>query len=147
MQCVERSGFEEITLETDGIKLSLRRGSAMAATATALAAPVSPAPPSQVVAAVASDEPPAAPAPLDPGTHEITAPLLGTFYRSPKPGAPAFVEVGSVVEEETVIGILEVMKLMNTVRAGTRGTVSKILVTDGALAEYGHPLMHVRKVV
>ncbi len=81
----------------------------------------------------------------DANVHRVAAPLLGTFYRAPKPGAPPFVEVGSEVEEETVVAIIEVMKLMNTVRAGVRGTVAEILVADGALAEYGETLLRVRK--
>ena len=71
--------------------------------------------------------------------------MLGTFYRAPKPGAAPFVEVGGQVEEETVVAIIEVMKLMNTVRAGVRGTVTEILATDGSLAEYGQTLLRVRK--
>jgi len=81
----------------------------------------------------------------DPNVHAVASPLLGTFYRAPKPGAAPFVEVGAQVEEETVVAIIEVMKLMNTVRAGVRGTVTEILVADGALAEYGETLMRVRK--
>jgi len=84
-------------------------------------------------------------APADPNVHDVASPLLGTFYRAPKPGASPFVEVGSQVEEETVVAIIEVMKLMNTVRAGVRGTVTEILVADGALAEYGETLLRVRK--
>jgi acetyl-CoA carboxylase biotin carboxyl carrier protein len=84
-------------------------------------------------------------APADPNVHAVASPLLGTFYRAPKPGAPPFVEVGAQVEEETVVAIIEVMKLMNTVRAGVRGTVTEILIADGALAEYGETLMRVRK--
>ncbi len=81
----------------------------------------------------------------DPSVHAVNSPLLGTFYRSPKPGAPPFVEVGSAVEEDTVIGIIEVMKLMNSVRAGARGTVIEISMADGALAEYGQTLLRIRK--
>jgi len=69
--------------------------------------------------------------------------MLGTFYRAPKPGAPAFVEVGTAVEADTVIGIVEVMKLMNTVRAGVRGTVTALVAVDGALVEYGETLIRV----
>jgi acetyl-CoA carboxylase biotin carboxyl carrier protein len=83
--------------------------------------------------------------PLDPSLHEIQSPLLGTFYRSPKPGAPPFVEVGSVVDEDTTVAIIEVMKLMNTVRAGVRGTVTEVLAADGALVEFEQPLLRVRK--
>jgi acetyl-CoA carboxylase biotin carboxyl carrier protein len=139
MRLVEQSGFDSLTLEMDGIKLSLRRGGfsevVEAAPGPAQAPTVKAAPP--VVTA--------APAVVDPNLHEVTAPLLGTFYRSPKPGAPPFVEVGARVEEETIVAIIEVMKLMNTVRAGVSGTVTEILVADGALAEYGETLLRVRK--
>jgi acetyl-CoA carboxylase biotin carboxyl carrier protein len=129
MRLVEQSNFDELTLEIDGIKLSLRRG-----------AP----------AEFSSDRNPGTKntiaATADANVHDVASPLLGTFYRAPKPGAPPFVEVGAQVEEGTVVAIIEVMKLMNTVRAGVRGTVTEILVTDGALAEYGETLLRVRKV-
>jgi acetyl-CoA carboxylase biotin carboxyl carrier protein len=70
--------------------------------------------------------------------------MLGTFYRAPKPGEPPYVEVGSRVEPETIVGIIEVMKLMNTVRAGVRGTVAEIPGRDGILVEYGETLLRVR---
>ncbi len=70
--------------------------------------------------------------------------MLGIFYRAPKPGEPPFVEVGSKVGEDTVIGIIEVMKLMNTVHAGVKGTVVEILAANGALVEYGEVLLRVR---
>jgi acetyl-CoA carboxylase biotin carboxyl carrier protein len=73
----------------------------------------------------------------------VRAPLLGTFYRAPRPGAPPFVEVGSPVNADTVIGIIETMKLMNSVCAGVRGTVAEILVADAQFAEQGSPLMRV----
>jgi biotin carboxyl carrier protein len=72
--------------------------------------------------------------------------LLGTFFRAPRPGAPPFVEIGSEVEPDTVIGILEVMKLMNTVRAGAHGRVAQILARDGALVEYGEALLRVSRI-
>jgi acetyl-CoA carboxylase biotin carboxyl carrier protein len=136
MRLVEQSTFDELTLEMDGIKLSLKRG-APAETSNPLGAVVDA--PEQ---GAAKKSPPA-----DPNVHEVASPLLGTFYRAPKPGAPPFVEVGAQVEEETVVAIIEVMKLMNTVRAGVRGTVTDILVADGALAEYGETLLRVRKAV
>jgi acetyl-CoA carboxylase biotin carboxyl carrier protein len=141
MKLIEESTFDELTLEIDGIKLTLKRGGGVEspqAVAAASAQPVTPAP-SRAPAA-----PPQAPV-ADPNAQEVLAPLLGTFYRAPKPGAPPFVEVGSVVAEDTVVGIIEVMKLMNTVRAGIRGTVTEILARDGELVEYGGPLLRVRK--
>jgi acetyl-CoA carboxylase biotin carboxyl carrier protein len=138
MRLVEQSGFDELTLEMDGIRLSLRRGAPPAS---------SPAAPESSTVLKHAPSPPAEnlPATADPNVHEINAPLFGTFYRAPKPGAAPYVEVGVQVEEDTVVAIIEVMKLMNTVRAGVRGTVTEILVTDGQLAEYGRTLMRVRK--
>lgn len=144
MRLVDESSFDELTLEVDGMKLCLRRGAA------ALAGPSS-----QSASAMPTTVPAAAPsAPaltaksqaVDPGVHAVTSPLLGTFYRAPKPGSPPFVEVGGSVEEDTIVAIVEVMKLMNAVRAGVRGTVTEILANDGALVEYGEALLRVRKV-
>jgi acetyl-CoA carboxylase biotin carboxyl carrier protein len=75
------------------------------------------------------------------GLMAVRAPLLGTFYRAPKPGAPPFVEVGDLVEEDTVVAIVETMKLMNSVTAGTRGRVMEICLLDGQFAEQDAPLM------
>ena len=138
MRLVEQSGFDELTLEFDGIKLRLRRGAAAEVISDS----------GQQTPAIDAPTPSAirpAPASVEPNVRDVASPLLGTFYRAPKPGAPPFVEVGAQVEEETIVAIIEVMKLMNTVRAGFRGTVTEILVADGALAEYGETLMRVRK--
>ena len=138
MRLVEQSGFDELNLEVDGTKISLRRGLPAAATApTQSNTPTSPPTPKPATNPATT--------PADPNVQDLPAPLLGTFYRAPKPGAPAFVEVGTQVEEDTIVGIIEVMKLMNTVRAGVRGTVTEILAADGALAEYGATLMRIRK--
>ena len=74
----------------------------------------------------------------------MKSPLLGVFYRAPKPGEPAFVEIGSRVEEDTVVGIIEVMKLMNSARAGVTGEVVEIIGTNGEMVEHGECLMLVR---
>jgi acetyl-CoA carboxylase biotin carboxyl carrier protein len=184
MRLVEQSNFDELSLEVDGIKLSLKRGApvegsnasaavveasdpqaakkwppaaaAESSPPSAGGAPSPDAPPSHRSSSSAGGRPslggtssPGADttvaATADPNVHEVASPLLGTFYRAPKPGAPPFVEVGAQVEEVTVVAIIEVMKLMNTVRAGVRGTVTEILVADGALAEYGETLLRVSK--
>jgi acetyl-CoA carboxylase biotin carboxyl carrier protein len=74
------------------------------------------------------------------GWTQIRAPSLGTFYRSPKPGTPPFVEVGSNISAETEICLIEVMKLFTTVRAGVKGTVREIYPADSDLVEYNQPL-------
>ena len=75
----------------------------------------------------------------------MRAPLLGTFYRAPRPGAPPFVDLGSIVEEDTVVGIVETMKLMNSVAAGVSGTVTEILLGNAEFAEQGAVLMRIRE--
>jgi acetyl-CoA carboxylase biotin carboxyl carrier protein len=139
LAALEASSFDTLDLEMNGVKVSLRRGAAAPdAPAPATSRRVEP-PPS---AAVRASPAPAAVSPA--GSQAVAAPLLGVFYRAPKPGEPAFVEVGSRVTEETIIGIIEVMKLMNTVRAGVRGEIVGIPARNGELVEFGEALMFVR---
>jgi len=78
------------------------------------------------------------------GLEEIRSPMVGTFYRAPKPGADPFVKIGSMVEENTVISIIEVMKLMNSIAAGVKGEVVEILVENAQFVEKGQLLMRVK---
>ena len=137
---LEDSSFDELHLEIDGLKLDLKRGAPVPAQpATDSAAVVVPAP-----AAPAGLRDALADKPIeDADLQAVHAPMLGTFYRAPKPGEPPFIEVGSRVEPDTIIGIIEVMKLMNTVRAGTRGKVCEIRPLDGSLVEYGETLLSI----
>lgn len=92
---------------------------------------------------VSTDEP-SATAVIPEGLVAITAPLPGTFYHQPQPGAPPFVAVGDVVEPDTVVGIVETMKLMNPVHAGTSGTVATVVTGNAVMVGIGDVLMHVR---
>ena len=132
---LEDSSFDELDLEIDGLKIHLRRSGAPAPRAATTPVPPAAARPASATAAPA-------PAPTeDPSLVVVRAPLLGTFYRAPRPGAPPFVEVGASVEPDTTVGIIEVMKLMNTVRAGARGVVREVRARDGVLVEYGETLL------
>jgi acetyl-CoA carboxylase biotin carboxyl carrier protein len=160
LKALEASSFDSLDLEIGGVKLSLRRRSAALAASTSSPPAAADTPPGAPVPVVSASTAPAAspvavapvsaapdstpPVEGPPGTHAVTAPLLGVFYRAPKPGEPPFVEVGSRVEPDTIIGIIEVMKLMNTVRAGLRGQVVAIAARNGELVEYGEALMFVR---
>ncbi|MBV8973509.1 MAG: acetyl-CoA carboxylase biotin carboxyl carrier protein [Sinobacteraceae bacterium] len=151
---LEESDFDELHLEQDGLKLTLRRAAATGRpeTPSASQAPASRRATSGASAAAAAAE---ADAPVhgargdlhsskaSSSLIDVAAPLVGIFYRAPRPGAPPYVEVGASVEEDTIVGIIEVMKLMNAVRAEVRGTVSEILVKDGAAVEYGQVLLRV----
>ncbi|MGB8509462.1 MAG: acetyl-CoA carboxylase biotin carboxyl carrier protein [Pyrinomonadaceae bacterium] len=77
--------------------------------------------------------------------HIITSPIVGTFYRSPSPDAESFVKAGSHVEQDSVVCIIEAMKLMNEIQAETSGTVEKIYVENGQPVEYGQPLFGIKK--
>ena len=165
---LEESDFLELRIEHEGFKLTLKRAGARAARTDdpAAASPGTSAAPAATTtrrssAAPASAAPqapwPAGAAPVsreaaaepdsgsNPALIEVTAPLLGIFYRAPRPGDAPYIEVGSVLEEDTVIGIIEVMKLMNSVRAEVRGTVLEILVEDGSAVEEGQVLLRVSR--
>jgi acetyl-CoA carboxylase biotin carboxyl carrier protein len=83
---------------------------------------------------------------LPPGTEMIESPMVGTFYRSPSPEAAPFVEVGSRVDEETTVCILEAMKVMNEIKAEKRGEITEFLVENGDPVEFGQPLMLIKRV-
>lgn len=88
--------------------------------------------------------PPAAAAEWSEGSVVIRSPMVGTFYRAPQPGAPPFVEVGQAVEPNAVVGIIEVMKLMNSITADVHGTVEQILAGDDSQVEAGQPIIVIR---
>ena len=129
--------FDELELEIDGLKVHLVRSGAgqgvsgLAGSARATAGGFDTKPETPSLAPLAGPAPPPA------GCAAVKAPLLGTFYRAPKPGAQPFVEIGAKVGPDTIVGIIEVMKLMNTVRAGATGVVREIRARDGRLVEYG----------
>ncbi len=159
LQLLDGLPYRELTLETASFRLSLRRSAdgGWTQATEVLAEPSSPAVLAEqaVLAESAAPGPAgpahASPAPAEPaaepaaeGLVDVRAPLLGTFYRAPRPGAPPFVTVGSEVGPDTVVCIIETMKLMNSVTAGVAGTVTEILVANAQFAGQGTVLMRVR---
>ncbi len=147
------NGLAELELENEGFRVRLRRESAAGASYVADVPPVpAPAP----VPAAPAPAPPPATGPMHPGTHASTeasqdqdlhiipSPIVGTFYRSPSPSADAFVKIGSNVEPESVVCIIEAMKLMNEIQAEASGEVVKIYVENGQPVEYGQPLFGIK---
>ncbi|MBN8292927.1 acetyl-CoA carboxylase, biotin carboxyl carrier protein [Rhodobacter sp. NTK016B] len=134
LKLVDSSDFDELKLEMGDLKLELRRRGA---------APVAP-PASARAPAAKAPEAVAAPVVASGGGSEIPAPLLGTFWHAPRPGADPFVKPGDVVQADTVIGIIEVMKLMNSVEAGIAGTVIEITAPNGELVEHGQCLIRIQ---
>jgi acetyl-CoA carboxylase biotin carboxyl carrier protein len=134
--------YDEFDLQTPRFRLTLRRvagGWSEESQVLADPVPVTPVP----VPVPVPDEavPDAAGADDGPGLVAVAAPLPGTFYRAPRPGAAPFVEVGDEVGEDTVVAIVETMKLMNSVHAGTRGRVARICLENAELAAQGTALM------
>ena len=150
LQLLDGLPYRELTLETASFRLSLRRTAdgAWAQSTEVLTAPAGSAVPAEPAGpagpARAMPAPTAAPEPAAEGLVDVRAPLLGTFYRAPRPGAPPFVTVGSEVEPDTVVCIIETMKLMNSVTAGAPGTVAEILLDNAQFAGQGTVLMRVR---
>ena len=141
--------YDELDLQTPRFRLTLRRGpggwteesqtltepTAVTPAPNGAAASPAPAPEAQSTA-----QQPHAPT-SRPGLVAIAAPLPGTFYRAPRPGAAPFVEVGDEVREDTVVAIVETMKLMNSVHAGTRGRVAEICLENAEPVGQGFTLM------
>jgi acetyl-CoA carboxylase biotin carboxyl carrier protein len=139
----ELSVFE---MEKDGFKLKLQKGAIETAAGAApivlpAMAPAVPPQPSAPGAATAQ----AAAAPSEKAAlKEITSPMVGTFYRTPSPDAPSFVEIGQNVTEETVVCIIEAMKVMNEIKAETSGTIAEIVAENGKPVQFGQVLFRVR---
>ncbi|MGY1617001.1 acetyl-CoA carboxylase biotin carboxyl carrier protein [Geodermatophilus sp. SYSU D00691] len=132
LRVLDSSGLAELHLETADLALTLRREGASGWTAEQQVrrAPVLDRAADPVPVAAG-----AAPAELEEGLVAVHPPLLGTFYRAPQPGSPPFVDAGDPVEEDTVVGIVETMKMMTPVHAGVRGTVVEFRTGDGEFAE------------
>ena len=136
LKTLREGDVSEFEFEDETTRMRIARGGPMAA-ATLVAAPVP-------AAAAAPSEAPAA-APADEGDHVvITSPFVGTFYRSPSPDAPPFIEVGGEVREGQTLCIVEAMKLMNEIEAEVSGTVVEILVDNGKPVEFEQPLFKVK---
>ena len=140
------NGLNELELEEEGKRIHLRRGDEHRAHPAAVVMPhvASHAMPSAAPAAPTPAAPAAKPGAPPPGVKEIKSPMVGTFYRSPSPDAAAFADVGDKITEDSVLCIIEAMKVMNEIKAETRGTIARILVEDGKPVQYGQPLFELK---
>ena len=158
LRIIDSSPLEELRIESEGFSLHVRKGGGPLEAPPAPAE--GPAPPPVLAERLAAapvpvegpapapapaERPAPAPVPVEPSVDGllIASPMLGTFYRAEGPGRPPFVEVGSRVEPQTTVGIVEVMKMMNSVPAGVAGTVVEVCVENAALVEYGQALFRV----
>lgn len=145
---VAKSGASEVKLEMEDIKITIRTGSTSSSTpettivqqipmAQAPAAPVAAAPAAQEAAAPATES---APKSDDSKYITIKSPIIGTFYRKPSPDKPAFVEVGSTINQGDVLCVIEAMKLFNDIESEVSGKIVKVLVDDSSPVEFDQPL-------
>lgn len=152
---VRENEFTEFELSRDDFRVRFRRGPDSAESGAPIPAPASAPVPLPVAANTETRA--AAVAPQHPGARAeteasedqdlylISSPIVGTFYRSPSPNAESFVKIGATVEADTVVCIIEAMKLMNEIQAETTGEVVKIYVENGQPVEYGQPLFGIKK--
>jgi|SRR5665213_2160759 len=149
---MKRSELSEFAVEEEGFKLKIRRGMnglpvvssghGSTAAASAAEAPLTPPP-----AASTGSAPTAKPAggEEEPGVSFIKSPMVGTFYRAASPESKSFIELGGKVSENTVVCIIEAMKIMNEIQAETKGVVVEILVESGQPVEYGQRLFKLKQ--
>jgi acetyl-CoA carboxylase biotin carboxyl carrier protein len=136
LRIIDETALDELSIETPGFSLHVRKGGAGGDTRSGSELPRS---------APERASPPARPVPRSAeepanGAVAIPSPMLGTFYRAESPGAGPFVDVGDRVEPDTTVCIIEVMKMMNSVPAGVSGVVTEIRPENGQLVEFGEPL-------
>ena len=144
---MKKNAVSEFEMEEGDFKIKLKRESGKPRKGETVvvqeAAPVIlPAAAVPVAAAPAPAAPATAPPPAPEGP-EVKSPMIGTFYRRPSPDADSFVEVGSVVEPDTVVCIIEAMKVMNEIKAEVKGTIAEVLLEDGKPVEYGQVLFRI----
>lgn len=155
LDLIEKSAFDFFELRSGEFRLTVSKtgvpsgipiaADTPAAERPAPAAPPAAAPPREVAQ---PPEPPGRPPVAEPtwaeGLVPVKAPVVGTFYAQSEPGAPPYVQVGSRVDEDTTLGLVELMKVFNAVRSGVRGTVEQILVGNAEFIEFGQPLFLIR---
>ncbi|SHE45677.1 biotin carboxyl carrier protein [Seinonella peptonophila] len=146
VQLVEKAEVAEFHMEHEGTKITIKK--AVGEVAVQPVAPVVQLPPPTAQNSTVTTQ---SPAPTqetkeveDAGLHKIESPMVGTFYRSPSPDADPYVQEGNTVSVDSVVCIVEAMKLMNEIEAEVNGTIEKILVKNGELVEFGQPLFLVR---
>lgn len=150
LKLIDESTFDYFQLEVGELKITVSKGEPIPVSGSP--APANPAPaaaPRQsppAAAPVAQPQAKAAPkvAAVPEGMVPITAPLLGTFYIAPEPGAPPFIQVGATVTEDTTVGLIEVMKVFNSVRAAVKGVVAEVVAQNGQFVEHGETLFLVK---
>lgn len=141
IELLEESNIGELEIKEGEESVRIARNSGTTQYFTAPQGFAAPAPAAAPAAAPVAAAPAAAPVAAVPSGHLVKSPMVGTFYRSPSPGSPSFIEVGKHVKAGDVICIIEAMKMMNQIEADKSGVIEAILVEDGSPVEYDQPLV------
>jgi acetyl-CoA carboxylase biotin carboxyl carrier protein len=143
---MRKNNLSEFELERQDYKIKLKRagGGPQPATEESGYYPLAPAPAAPVPLPAPAAAPAAAPAVATTPSLEIESPMIGTFYRAPSPDAQPYVEVGSEVNPETIVCLIEAMKVMNEIKAEVKGVVTHVLVENAKPVEFGQPLFRIR---
>jgi acetyl-CoA carboxylase biotin carboxyl carrier protein len=139
---MRKNDLSVFKMEKEGFKITLKKGTDFQPVITT-AAPVALPAPTAVAGTVSAAETPDAPKETS-NLREITSPMVGTFYTAPSPEAPPFVSVGQEVSEDTVVCLIEAMKVMNEIKAETRGVIAEVAAENGKPVQFGEPLFKVR---
>ena len=145
LELMDANKLTELEYEEEGKKIRLKREDGSAPVPVAMPMPPMAPIPVAVPAAPAASAAPATPSTLPPNCVEFTAPLVGTFYRAPRPDSEDFVNVGDEITSDKVVCIIEAMKMMNEIKAEIKGTIREILVKNGQAIEFGEPLFLIEK--
>jgi acetyl-CoA carboxylase biotin carboxyl carrier protein len=140
---MKENDLSEFSMEQDGLKIRIKRGPEGFQQVVAVPSPV-PSQPVSVPVVTAAPAPAAVAAAPAAGIEHITSPMVGTFYRAPSPDAPPYIEVGQEVDPETVVCIIEAMKVMNEIKAEMTGVITEILAENAKPVEFGQKLFAVR---
>ena len=140
---MKKSDLSEFEIQDQDFKLRIKRDVPGRAPVAAQAAPLAAAP-APVAPATPAALAPAAPAAADPSIKLVTSPMVGTYYCTPSPENPPFVTVGSPIKADSVVCIIEAMKVMNEIQSEISGTVVECLVANGTSVEFGQPLFRVK---
>ena len=149
LELMRQHDLSEFELEREGLKLRVRKTATGYAPVSVTDAAPNPAPlvAASPAALPAASPPPAAPAPVDEPAMDLAvvkSPIVGTFYRSPEPGAPSFVEIGDRVKKDQVLCIIEAMKLMNEILSEYEGELTSAYVENGKPVQYGERLFAIK---
>ena len=145
MELVTEQGFTEFEFENENIRVRLSKAAAFVPVAQPVQVASTAPAASQQPQSAASNEAETPAADADEGLHKITSPIVGTFYRSPGPDKEPYVKEGSKVTADSVVCIVEAMKLMNEIQAEIAGEVVKVYVENGQPVEFGQALFGIRK--